>query len=148
MPAVFIGLGSNLGDRENYIIKAIDCLRKTPGITVEKISTIIETDPWEAAGQDRYLNAVVKIDTDLPARDLFKLVQAIENSLGRTRPSKNAPRTIDLDILLYGEEHIDVPGLTVPHPRMFEREFVIKPLLEIEPEFKDRLIRYDCNRKR
>ena len=133
MPVVFIGLGSNLGDREDYINRAINCLKETSNITVEKISSIIETEPQDAAGQGKYLNAVIKLETNLAALDLLKKLQSIEDSLGRVRTFQNAPcpRTIDLDILLYGEEVIDEPELKVPHPRMFERKFVIEPLLEI-----------------
>jgi len=131
MPVVFIGLGSNLGDREDYINKAINCLKETSNITVEKVSSIIETEPQDAAGQEKYLNAVIKLETNFAALDLLKKMQSIEDSLGRVRTFKNAPRTIDLDILLYGEEVIDEPELKIPHPRMFERKFVIEPLLEI-----------------
>jgi len=147
MLIVFIGVGSNLGDRKGYISRAINCLSETPNITVEKISSIVETEPQDATGQEEYLNAVIKLETDLTALDLLKELQAIEESLGRVRTFKNAPRTIDLDILLYGEEVIDEPGLKVPHPRMFERKFVIKPLLEIEPELKNKLVKYGYHRK-
>ncbi|NQT28243.1 MAG: 2-amino-4-hydroxy-6-hydroxymethyldihydropteridine diphosphokinase [Candidatus Omnitrophica bacterium] len=147
MPVVFIGVGSNLGDRGDYINKAINCLKKTPSITVKKISTIIETKPQDAAGQRKYLNAVIKLETNLVALDLLKELQSIEGSLGRVRSFKNAPRRIDLDILLYGEEIINEPDLEVPHPRMFERKFVIEPLLEIEPELKNKLIKHDYHRK-
>lgn len=147
MPVVFIGVGSNLGDREDYIIKAINCLKETSNITVGKISPIIETEPQDAVGQEKYLNAVIKLETNLAALDLLKELRSIEDSLGRIRSFKNAPRRIDLDILLYGEEAIDEPELKVPHPRMFERKFVIEPLLEIEPELKNKLIKYGYHRK-
>ena len=148
MPVVFIGLGSNLGDREEYIIKAINCLKETSDINVEKISTIIETEPQDAAGQGKYLNAVIKLETNLAALELLKKLQNIEDSLGRVRTFKNASRTIDLDILLYGEEVIDRSELKIPHQRMFERKFVIEPLLEIEPELKNKLIKHGYHRKR
>ncbi len=147
MSIVFIGVGSNLGDRKGYISRAIDCLSEIPKTTVEKTSSIIETEPQDATGQEDYLNAVIKLETDLTALDLLKELQTIEDSLGRVRTFKNAPRTIDLDILLYGEEVIDEPGLKVPHPRMFERKFVIEPLLEIEPELKNKLVKYGYHRK-
>jgi len=147
MSIVFIGVGSNLGDRQDYINRTINCLRKTPDITVDKVSSIIETEPQGAAGQEKYLNVVVKLETNLAALDLLKELQSIEDSLGRLRSFKNAPRTIDLDILLYGEEVIDEPELRVPHPRMFERKFVIEPLLEIEPELKNKLIKHGYHRK-
>ena len=147
MPIVFIGLGSNLGDRQDYINKAINCLKEISNTTVEKVSSIIETEPQDAVGQGKYLNAVIKLETNLAALDLLKELQGIENSLGRIRSFKNAPRRIDLDILLYGEEAIDESRLKVPHPRMFERRFVIEPLLEIEPKLKNWLIKYDYHRK-
>ena len=147
MPIVFIGLGSNLGDRQDYINKAINCLKEISNTTVEKVSSIIETEPQDAAGQGKYLNAVIKLETNLAALDLLKELQGIENSLGRIRSFKNASRRIDLDILLYGEEVIDESRLKVPHPRMFERRFVIEPLLEIEPKLKNWLIKYDYHRK-
>ena len=134
MAKVFIGVGSNLGDRIDYINRAIDDLRNVPGIAIEKVSSIIETEPYDAPGQGKYLNAVLKINTDLGAFELLRKLQDIEKDLGRMRSFRNAPRTIDLDILLYDEKKIDEPGLTVPHSRMFERAFVIRPLLEIEPE--------------
>ncbi len=143
MPVVFIGLGSNLGKREDYINKAIDCLNEVKNIIVEKISSIIETEPQNALGQRKYLNAVIKIETNFTALDLLKELQNIENSLGRVRSFKNAARTIDLDILLYGEEIINLPELEVPHSRMLERKFVIEPLLEIAPELKNKLTKDD-----
>jgi len=131
MPAVFIGIGSNLGDRLANINNAINYLRSDKGIIVEKISSFIETAPVGAPGPE-YLNGVIKITTDLPPKTLLIVLQNIEKKLGRYRPFKNAPRTIDLDILLYGGEVIDEPDLKIPHPRMYEREFVLKPLREIE----------------
>ena len=147
MPIVFISVGSNLGDRQDYINKAINCLEETLDITVEKVSSIIETEPQNAAGQGKYLNAVIKLETNLTALDLLKELQSIEDSLGRLRSFKNASRTIDLDIILYGQETIDGPKLKVPHPRMLERKFVIEPLLEIEPELKNKLVKYGYHRK-
>ena len=147
MPIVFISVGSNLGDRQDYINKAINCLEETLDITVEKVSSIIETEPQDAAGQGKYLNAVIKLETNLTALDLLKELQSIEDSLGRLRSFKNASRTIDLDIILYGQETIDGPKLKVPHPRMLERKFVIEPLLEIEPELKNKLVKYGYHRK-
>ena len=137
MAKVFIGVGSNLGDRIDYINRAIDNLRNVPGIVVEKVSSIIETEPYDAFGQGKYLNAVLMINTDLGVLELLRKLQDIEKNLGRVRSFRNAPRTIDLDILLYDEKKIDEPGLTVPHPRMFERAFVTGPLLEIEPELME-----------
>lgn len=135
MAKVFIAVGSNLGDRAAYINKAIDCLRETPAITVEKISSIIETEPHDAPPQGKYLNGVIRLETGLTAKELLKKLQNIEKSLGRVRLVKNSARTIDLDILLYDDKKIDEPELKIPHPRMLERPFVTGPLLEVEPNF-------------
>ncbi|MDD3295883.1 MAG: 2-amino-4-hydroxy-6-hydroxymethyldihydropteridine diphosphokinase [Candidatus Omnitrophica bacterium] len=135
---VFLGLGSNLGNRLENINKAIALLRMIDGVAIEKISSIIETEPVDAPGPD-YFNAVVKIKTVLEPEELLEHLQEIESSLGRIRSFRNAPRTIDLDILFYDNKIIDRPGIRVPHPRMFERDFVIKPLLEIEPEMAELL---------
>ena len=127
----FIVIGSNLGDRKKYIKNAIEKLKETEGIEVKKISNIYETEPVGGPKQGEYLNGVMEIETWLKPRELITELQKIEKQLGRIRSVKNAPRTIDLDILLYGDEKIDEPGLKVPHPRMYEREFVMKPLKEI-----------------
>lgn len=132
MAIVFLGVGSNLGSRLKNITNAIDCLKNTAGIAVDKVSTFFETEPVGAVGPN-YLNGVIKIRTGLSANHLLEKLQNIEKSLGRTRSFKNAPRIIDLDILLYNNCMINEPELRIPHPRMFERDFVMKPLLEIEP---------------
>jgi 2-amino-4-hydroxy-6-hydroxymethyldihydropteridine diphosphokinase len=139
MTEVFIGIGSNLGDREENIQRAVASLKKNPHIKVDKVSSLIETEPAEGLPQPRYLNGVIKIRTDLLAADLLKFLQDIERALGRERTVKNGPRTIDLDILLYGDEVIDGPILTVPHPRMWEREFVLRPLEEIHSGIVERM---------
>lgn len=131
---VFIGVGSNLGKRSQNIEKAIDSLKKNPAIVVEKTSSIIETEPVGGMPQPKFLNGVVKINTEVPIRELLSVLQDIENELGRKRIQKNGPRVIDLDILLYGDKVIDELDLKVPHPKMLEREFVMRPLLEIEPQ--------------
>jgi len=135
----YIGLGSNLGNRQANINKAIEYLKSNSQIKIEKISSIIETEPQGGPPQGKFLNAVVKIKTSLAPQDLLRFLQDIEAKLGRTRLIRNGPRTIDLDILLYDNKVIDEPNLEVPHPRMFERDFVLKPLLEIEPDIFDRL---------
>ena len=132
---VFIGIGTNLGTRAENIEKALTCLSDKKEIRIEKVSSLRETKPAAGPGPD-YLNAVVKITTTLSARELLKELLGIEAKLGRKRLFKNCPRIIDLDILLYGNKKISQPGLIIPHPRMMERDFVIKPLREIEPEFK------------
>ena len=136
---VFIGIGSNLGDREYFINEAINYLRKNSQINIEKISSIIETDPCGGPPQGKFLNAVIKIKTFLKPEELLSVLQSIENRLGRKRLIRNGPRTIDLDILLYGDKIIDYPELKIPHPRMFEREFVMNLLFEIAPEIKKKL---------
>jgi 2-amino-4-hydroxy-6-hydroxymethyldihydropteridine diphosphokinase len=127
----YIGIGSNLGDREKHIKNAIEKLKETEGVEVKKISNIYETEPVGGPKQGNYLNGVIKIETWLKPSDLMVKLQRIEKQSGRIRSVKNAPRTIDLDILLYGDKKIDEPGLKIPHPRMYEREFVMKPLKEI-----------------
>ena len=134
---VYIGIGSNQGRREKNIEAALDFLGRAEGITVEKVSSVIETDPQGGPPQGKFLNAVVKIRTTLPPAKLLALLQDIERKLKRARTLKDGPRTIDLDILLYGDEEIDQEGLSVPHPRMCRRLFVLRPLLEIEPAVLD-----------
>lgn len=136
MVTAFIGVGSNLGNRSENIKNAIDCLRKTKDVVVEKVSSIIETDPAGGVPQPRYLNGAIKLKVALSPLELLVVCQDIENKLGRQRLIESGPRTIDLDILLYGNEFMDEPGLKIPHPRMCEREFVLKPLFEIEPDMK------------
>ena len=134
MAIVYLGLGSNLGDREANIRQAIELL-KSSGMVVEKVATIMETDPVGGPPQGKYLNTVVKAQTELPARRLLAKIKKIETTLGRTpTPVRDSPRPIDIDILLYAHEKINSPTLTVPHPRIREREFVMRPLLEIEPD--------------
>jgi len=127
----YIGIGSNLGDREKYIKSAIEKLKEAKDIEVKKISNTYETEPVGGPRQGRYLNGAVEIETSLEPRELLIKLQAIEKQLGRVRKIKNGPRTIDLDILLYGDRKIETPDLSIPHPRMREREFVMKPLREI-----------------
>jgi 2-amino-4-hydroxy-6-hydroxymethyldihydropteridine diphosphokinase len=132
MSIAYLALGSNLGDRNKYITDAIGLL-KASGVRVLKLSTIIETDPVGGPEQGKYLNAVLKAETNLLPEDLHCLTQSIEHRLGRLRKERNGPRTIDIDILLYDDIKLVSRNLQIPHPRMFEREFVMKPLLEIAP---------------
>ena len=138
MAVVFIGIGSNLGDRAKNINKALGFLEAVSGVKIVAVSSFSETEPQESCG-DNYLNAAVKIETDLEPQEFLDVLQQIEQLLGRRRPFKNAPRTIDLDILLYADRTVNSPGLTIPHPKMLERDFVMNPLLEIEPELKEKL---------
>lgn len=138
MAIVYLGLGSNLGDRLKNIQ---DALKFLSGVAmVERVSTIHETEPVGGPPQGKYLNAVAKITTSLSAHQLLKLTQTIEQRLGRIRTVKNAPRTIDIDILTYDNEHIDDEQLTIPHPRMLEREFVMKPLSELDQKIACQLM--------
>ncbi|KQQ87269.1 2-amino-4-hydroxy-6-hydroxymethyldihydropteridine diphosphokinase [Massilia sp. Leaf139] len=128
-----IGIGANLGDARENVLDALARLGRQSGCRMVAASSLWRTAPVDASGDD-YINAVALIDTDLDAHVLLATLHAIEHAHGRERPYLNAPRTLDLDLLLYGEETIDMPALTVPHPRMHERAFVLAPLLEIAPE--------------
>jgi 2-amino-4-hydroxy-6-hydroxymethyldihydropteridine diphosphokinase len=131
MTIAYIGLGSNLGDRERLIREAAEL------IGALRLSPLIETEPWGYVDQPMFLNAVAEVDTPLPARRLLDHLLDVERRLGRERVGARwGPRTIDLDLLLYGEETIDEPGLVVPHPRLMRREFVLKPLAELVPSLK------------
>ena len=130
----YIGLGSNLGDREAFLRRALELLRADPDIDVIEVSKVRETDPVGLVDQPRFLNAVAKVETDLPPRELLDRMLAAERELGRRRDGPRfGPRTIDLDLLLYGDEEIREPGLIVPHPRLAERRFVLEPLHELDP---------------
>ncbi|MDX8363163.1 2-amino-4-hydroxy-6-hydroxymethyldihydropteridine diphosphokinase [Cytobacillus sp. IB215316] len=128
----YIALGSNQGDRQLYMFKAIKSLQLHPQITITKTSSIYETNPVGYTDQDQFLNMVIKVNTDLSALDLLTICQHTEEQLGRKREIRWGPRTIDLDILLYNQENIETEQLIVPHPRMLERAFVMVPLLEID----------------
>jgi 2-amino-4-hydroxy-6-hydroxymethyldihydropteridine diphosphokinase len=129
----YVGLGSNLGDREGTLRAAVEALAANPAVEVLGVSTLRETDPvGPIADQPRFLNGAVAVETSLSARDLLALLLAIEADHGRTREGPaGGPRTLDLDLLLYGDERIDEPGLEVPHPRLHERAFVLEPLAEL-----------------
>jgi 2-amino-4-hydroxy-6-hydroxymethyldihydropteridine diphosphokinase len=129
----FLGLGSNVGDREEYIEQAIFLLSKTPGVKVMKKSANCETEPEGNTDQPQFLNAVVQIQTTLDPYKLLSMVQETENALGRERDVEWGPRTIDLDILLYDDQIISDDKLQIPHPLLHERIFVLKPLSEIAP---------------
>jgi 2-amino-4-hydroxy-6-hydroxymethyldihydropteridine diphosphokinase len=124
----FVGLGANLGDREATIRRAAAL------IGARRLSTIRETDPWGLEEQPRFLNAAAELEADTGPRALLERLLEVESALGRTRDGPRwGPRTIDLDLLLYGKERLDEPGLTVPHPRLHERRFVLEPLAELDP---------------
>lgn len=128
----FIGIGANLGDSQAAVLQAIQDIGALPGTTLLCASSLYRTAPIDSSGPD-YINAVLEISTTLGAHALLKQLQAIENKAGRARPYRNAPRTLDLDILLYGDQSISTPSLVVPHPRMLARAFVLVPLAEIAP---------------
>jgi 3-oxoacyl-[acyl-carrier protein] reductase len=130
----YIGLGSNLGDRQAHLDRAIQALQEHADINVTQISSIYETEPVGGPpDQPDYLNAVVEAETDLSPEELLDELQAIERALGRVRGERHGPRTLDLDLLLYGDLVQDQPELTLPHPRMHQRGFVLEPLAEIAP---------------
>ena len=127
-----VGLGANLGDAAQAVRDAITSLAATPGVSLVQASSLYRSAPVDATGPD-YINAVACIATTLTAPALLRVLQAIEQAAGRKRPYRNAPRTLDLDLLLYGDARVASPELTVPHPRMGERAFVLLPLREIAP---------------
>jgi 2-amino-4-hydroxy-6-hydroxymethyldihydropteridine diphosphokinase len=134
----FIGLGSNLGDRKAQVGAAVELLRQEEGIEVLAVSTLRLTEPVGYADQPRFLNGAAAVETSLSARELLERLLAIERSLGRERGlgPRFGPRTIDLDLLVFGAETIDEPGLQVPHPRLIERKFALEPLAELEPSLE------------
>lgn len=131
--SVFVALGANLGDAPATVRQAIAALGELPQTTLVRASGLYRSAPWEASGPD-FINAVVELRTAMDAHALLAALHGLEAQAGRERPYLNAPRTLDLDLLLYGDEHIATPRLTVPHPRMWERAFVLRPLAEIAPE--------------
>ena len=134
MVRAYVGLGSNMGDRERMLWSAVHMLAFNPEVDVVAVSSIRETEPVGIADQPRFLNAAAAIETELESRALLELLLSIERELGRTRDGPRfGPRTIDIDLLLYGDEIVDEPGLTVPHPRLHERRFVLEPLAELDP---------------
>jgi len=130
--AAYIGVGANLGDARSQVLSAIVQLGTLPQTALSAQSSLFRTAPIDSSGDD-YINAVVRLDTQLDAHALLQALQNIEQNFGRERPYLNAPRTLDLDLLLYGETTIADATLTVPHPRMLQRAFVLIPLLQIDP---------------
>jgi len=132
----YIALGSNLGERERNLREAVEALRKQHGFEVCRVSRFYETTPVSGPPQPDYLNGVVEVRTGLRAHDLLKKLQDIEKAFGRRRATRWGPRTLDLDLLLYGDTVIETPDLQVPHPRLHERRFVLEPLSEIAPNVR------------
>lgn len=133
MARAFIGVGSNIGDRKDFMERACDLLRQTRDVKLLRCSPVYETDPVGGPRQGKYLNAVWEVETPLSPEALMKRLLAIELQLGRERKEPNAPRTIDLDLLSWDRRVMERRGLTLPHPRLQERFFVLEPLADLEP---------------
>jgi 2-amino-4-hydroxy-6-hydroxymethyldihydropteridine diphosphokinase len=133
---VFIGFGSNVGDRVDFCNRAVTLLSLLPHSQLSGVSLLYETEPVKDGtdpGDGWFLNGVVQLETDITPKSLLSVLREIERSLGRDEDNRSGPRTIDLDILFYGERTINEPGLTVPHPRLHHRRFVLMPLSELDP---------------
>ena len=139
MATIYLGLGSNLGDRRANIDKSLSLLVEN-GINILKHSTIIETEPVGGPEQNKFLNSVIKAETELSPFELLEVINNIEKNLGRVRTIVNGPRTIDIDILLYNKIKVNASNLSIPHPQMLKRHFVLTPLKEIEPELVKELL--------
>ena len=129
----YIGLGANLGDALATLRQAVESLARLPGSRLVAVSSPYRSAPIDSSGPD-YFNAAVALDTELASQQMLAKLQEIEAAHGRERPYRNAPRTLDLDLLLFGDAVLDEPGLTLPHPRLHERAFVLQPLLELAPD--------------
>jgi 2-amino-4-hydroxy-6-hydroxymethyldihydropteridine diphosphokinase len=138
MVRAFVGLGSNLGEREVTLRAAVKRLRGLPGVEVKRVSSFRDTNPVGVLDQPRFLNGAVELETDLTARALLGALLELERAFGRDRSvgPPHGPRTLDLDLLLYGDATIDEPLLEVPHPRLHERGFVLEPLAELDPDLE------------
>jgi 2-amino-4-hydroxy-6-hydroxymethyldihydropteridine diphosphokinase len=134
MTRAYVGLGANLGPKEVTLLRAVDLLAAEDGIEVLELSELRETAPVGVVDQPEFLNGALAVETSLAPRDLLDVLLRVERELGRVREERWGPRTIDLDLLVYGDETVDEPGLRVPHPRLHERRFALEPLAEIEPE--------------
>jgi 2-amino-4-hydroxy-6-hydroxymethyldihydropteridine diphosphokinase len=129
----YVGLGANLGAREETLRRAVGLLGAAEGVAVLAVSELRETDPVGVLDQPRFLNGAVALETSLSARELLDVMLEIERSLGRVRGERWGPRLVDLDLLLYGDDAVDQPALTVPHPTLHERRFALEPLAELDP---------------
>jgi 2-amino-4-hydroxy-6-hydroxymethyldihydropteridine diphosphokinase len=132
----FLGLGSNVGDREAYLKASREAVNKLKKTTLIRSSSIYETEPWGVKNQNPFLNQVIEIETELTPLELFAACQKIEKKLKRRKREKWGPREIDIDLLLYGEFVIDNKKIQIPHPRLSERRFVLVPLSEMAPQLK------------
>ena len=138
MARAFVGLGSNLGEREVTLRAAVKRLRGLPEVEVKRVSSFRDTEPVDYLDQPRFLNGAVELETDMTARALLGALLELERAFGRDRSTAppRGPRTLDLDLLLYGDATIDEPLLKVPHPRLHERRFVLGPLAELDPDLE------------
>ena len=135
MTRAFVGLGANLGPREVTLLRAVDLLGVEPGVDVLELSGLRETAPVGNVDQPEFLNGAVAVETSLSPRGLLDALLRVERELGRVRDGTQwGPRTIDLDLLVYGDEVVDEPELRVPHPRLHERRFALEPLAELDPD--------------
>jgi 2-amino-4-hydroxy-6-hydroxymethyldihydropteridine diphosphokinase len=135
MERVLIGFGSNLGDSVQICVTAIERLCQHPDLQVLRTSSLYRSSPLMLADQPWFINGVVLCETDLSPEDLLRVVQEIERDFGRDRQIRWGPRTLDLDLLVYGDHEVNLPALTIPHPRLHQRRFVLEPLLEIAPDW-------------
>ena len=135
MKTVYLGLGSNLGDRSAHLAAAVARL-SSEELRVTRVSSVWETEPREVRDQPWFLNQVVEAETTLFPRQLFQRIQRMERDLGRVRRKPKGPREIDIDILFFGDAVVRTPGLEIPHPRLAERRFVLEPLAELAPELR------------
>ncbi len=136
MKRTYISIGSNLGDRAGYLRRALDLLKEQKGVRLDRVSSLYETEPVGGVEQGKFLNAVFSLDIALGPYELLGILQEIEARLGRKRDLRWGPRTVDLDILCYGDTVLEDPLLTLPHPRLIERAFVLVPLVEIAPSLE------------
>lgn len=136
MRKALIGIGSNIGDRKSHIDTAVDALSHIPTVKVIRMSSLYETTPWGYVNQENFYNAVIEVQTSLSPNALLGVCLGIEAGVGRIREIKNGPRILDLDLLLFEGEELTTAELTLPHPRMFERDFVLIPLKELYPSMK------------
>jgi 2-amino-4-hydroxy-6-hydroxymethyldihydropteridine diphosphokinase len=134
MARAYVGLGANIGSRRATLERALELLGAWDGIEVVAVSSFRETDPVGFLDQPRFLNAAAMLETELPPRELLGRLLAVERALGRTREGPRfGPRTVDLDLLVYGDARLSEPGLELPHPRLHERRFALEPLAELDP---------------
>lgn len=136
MPRVYLGLGSNRGDRLRFLRRAVEHISRLPGVLVAEMSPVYETEPYGVADQEDFLNAVIGIETDIEPGQLGGMLREAERVIGRTASDRWGPREIDIDVLVYGAVHIETPDLTIPHPELQKRRFVLEPLAFLAPEVR------------